>query len=151
MLHIVAEWLLSSLKTNHALFVDLASDNRFKPISEVFHTLRPDIVIVDRASQSVNTLEFTICHETNMQKSKLYKTNKYDNLFNYLTSEYCLYTVHSHTIEISTLGFVSDITQFCKINLKNCMPDTVHSKILLSVVTDSFMVYCNRNVIQARQ
>ena len=56
-----------------------------------------------------------------------------------------------HTIEIGTLGFMTDIIQFCKINLKNCMTDPVRSQIFLSVVTDSFMVYCNRNVIQARQ
>ena len=78
-LHIVAKWLLSLLKINQTLFVDLVSDSRFEPINEVFHTLRPDIGVVNRASQFVNTLELTICHETKMQKWKLYKINKYAN------------------------------------------------------------------------
>jgi len=51
-----------------------------------------------------------------MKKSKQYKTDKYAHLYNYLTADYCLFTVHSHTFEATTLGFVSDIVQFSQLN-----------------------------------
>ena len=119
--------------------------DKYKPISEVFHTLRPDLVLVDQNSRTVNTLELTVYHETNLQKSKQYKIDKYERLFNYLTIKYCTFTVHSETVETSSLGFISDITHFCKTNLTNCLPEIVRDKIFTSITSDSFMIYCNRN------
>jgi len=125
---------------------DLA-DEQFCPISDVFHTVRPDLVLVDHDSKTVNTLELTVCNETNIKKLKQYKTDKYAEMYtyNYLTAEYWLFKVHSHTFETTTLGFVSDISQFCKINLKNRMSDMVRDKIITSVITDSFKINWFRN------
>ena len=50
--------------------------------------------------------ELTVCHETNLQKSRDYKLQKYVNLEAARASEFRSRPVSVHTIEVSTLGFV---------------------------------------------
>ena len=40
-------------------------------------TIRPDIILYDRSSIAV--LELTVCHETNLNKSREYKLSKYED------------------------------------------------------------------------
>src|SRR5258706_16166026 len=102
----MAEWMATTMKPEQSIHVDLISD-QYKPVNSVFTSLRPDIVIVDR--DAIYTLELTICHETNLSKSKQYKTDKYAMLANNLTVDFLHYNVKSYTVEVSTLGFISDI------------------------------------------
>src|SRR6218665_2892314 len=60
-LEILTKWLISSMKEECEIF-DLIGKT-YRPISGVFRSLRPDIVIIQK--KSISTLELTICHETN--------------------------------------------------------------------------------------
>ena len=141
-LSILAAWIATMLKPVQVLHVDLNSGN-YESVNNVFHSLRPDIVIAEKFK--IVTLELTVCHESNLQNSKQFKTNKYLSLFDHLTDKYSNCVVTSNTIEITTLGIVSDINSFCRENLKGRLPDTIKREILQSVVSDSFKIYCNRN------
>jgi len=56
----------------------------------------------------VTTLELTVCHETNLSKSKLYKQCRYQKIANNLSSVLAPKHVSNYTIEVSTLGFITD-------------------------------------------
>jgi len=103
---ILVAWIATVLKPGRVLHVDL-NTGYYRPIKDVFHSLRPDIVMVNH--DIIVTLELTICHESNLTNSKLFKTNKYSSLFDHLIDKYANCTVFSHTIEVTTLtGQVSD-------------------------------------------
>ena len=70
----------------------------------MFHSLRPDIVLVK--DDTVITLELTVCHELNLRKSKMYKLNKYKDLYSHVMDQFTGYTMKFYTIEVTTLGFV---------------------------------------------
>jgi len=61
------------LKLGRVLHMDLNTAD-YRPITDVFHSLRPDIVIVNQ--NIIVTLELTVCHESNLINSKQIKTNK---------------------------------------------------------------------------
>ncbi len=69
-LTIILEWLQAHVLPGSAIYADLSGTN-VKPISDIFNSLRPDIAII--RADLIETLELTVCHETNFQKSKLYK------------------------------------------------------------------------------
>ena len=73
-LKILADWICQNLKTDRAVFIDL-DDDKYKPLSDLFQSLRPDIAIL--GPSGIDTLELTVCHETNLSKSKLYKQTRY--------------------------------------------------------------------------
>ena len=113
-LDILAQWL-TSVKTNGtSLFADVSSglyskiDNVFEPVC------RPDVVLVKKSR--VFVLELTVCHESNLLKSKLYKLNKYENIKHHLKPEHSHSTVELFTLEISVLGFVSDLSEFWQVD-----------------------------------
>ena len=68
---------------------------------------------------SVDTLELTICHETNLEKSKQYKASKYVNLQADIKTDYSNLKINRFTIEVTSLGLISDISDFCRNNLTN--------------------------------
>ena len=77
-LYAIADWIYNSKLTCQSLYVDI-NNPKFKPISDLFdNEFRPDLVILQ--NNFVTVLELTVCHETNMVKSKLYKLNKYCNI-----------------------------------------------------------------------
>jgi len=119
----------------------------YKPITDVFHSLRPDIVIVNQ--NKIVTLELTVCHETNKINSKQFKTNKYAFLFDHLTDKYANCIVSPHTIVVTTLGIVFDINTFCKDHVTGRISDLIKRDILILAVSDSFKIYCNQNNTEA--
>ena len=139
---ILAEWIASVLKPGQSMYVDVNLE-QFKPVNYVFQSLRPDIVIVDR--DTISTLELTICHESNLENSKQYKTDKYASIHENVTEDYMYHKIKSYTIEVTTLGLISDISKFCRNHLKECMTEAIEQKILNSVVSNSFKIYCERN------
>src|SRR6266516_1892690 len=83
-----------------------------RPVCDLFNGLRPDLAIVSPTKIVVG--ELTVCHETNLIKSRDYKLHKYSNLESARSSEFCRRAVLVHTFEISTLGFVVAEPDFFK-------------------------------------
>ena len=73
----------------------------------------PDIVVIN--SDILYPVELTVCLETNFQKSRKYKMNRYKNMSNEVVGNYI---VEKLFIEISTLGFYTNdmklFIKFCK-------------------------------------
>ena len=90
-------------------------------------------------------LELTVCHEINLTKSKQYKVSKYSNISSSLTAAVTNCSVKVFTVEVSTLGFISDISDFCKVCLLNKLPTSVKTSIVNAAVSNSYYIYCNRN------
>ena len=100
-LKILADWICQHLKTDRDVFIDLDDDN-YKPLSDLFHSLRPDIAIL--GPSGIDTLELTVCHETNLSKSKLYKQTRYANLNSNVIYKYANLKIMNYTIEVTCLG-----------------------------------------------
>ena len=105
--------------------------------------IRPDIAI--KTGKSIITLELTICHESNIQSSKTYKLNKYKNLSSHLLPSISTSPLKNFTIEVTTLGLISDISPFLKLlNLGKFSSDLI-DQIRNSVISNSYNIYCSRN------
>ena len=144
-LKILVDWIISNSKPNRTVFVDLEGVE-YKPLSNVFVSLRPDIAILG-PDNTIYTLELTICHETNFSKSKLHKETKYENLRSNLIMRFRDYKIKNYTVEVGTLGLISNIKNFCSINLNSSVTDRVRAEIANSVISSSFTIYCDRNNI----
>ena len=122
--------------------MDLQLD-QYKPLSKLFQSLRPDIAIL--SLKGIDTLELTVCHETNLAKSKQYKSSKYTHIQSDTVHDYSNLKIENFTIEVTTLGFISDVSKFCKNNLLNSFPAEIFNQITVSAISNSFEIYCNRN------
>ena len=139
----LAHWI-SRVKTgNQSLCVDVI-DDKFLPIGDLFgKSCRPDLALLDDCS--IIILELTVCHETNLAKSKLFKTAKYSSISDHLLIQHKGNAVKLHTVEVSTLGFVSNLSEFTTIaNLPKVPIDLFHS-IASIALNCSYAIYCNRN------
>ena len=116
-------------------------DNVFEPVCH------PDVVIVKKSR--VFVLELTVCHESNLLKSKLYKLNKYENIQQHLKPEHSHSTVELFLLEISVLGFASDLSDFCKLMKLPKLPKSVYDSIFRSALYTSHNIYCLRNTESA--
>ena len=59
------------------MYADL-SDQNVLPVCDLFQSFCPDIAIV--SCNSVEILELTVCHETNLISSSNYKKHKYQDI-----------------------------------------------------------------------
>ena len=109
----------------------------------IFDSLRPDIAI--KTGKSIITLELTICHESNIQSSKIYKLNKYKNLSSHLLPSISKTPLKNFTIEVTTLGLISDISPFLKLLNLGKFPSDLIDQIRNSVISNSYNIYCSRN------
>ena len=75
-------------------------------IYDLFDNFRLDIAICSQ--KEIVILELTVCHETNLLKSRSYKVNKYCNISDYRKTHVLNRTGKVFTCEVSTLGFISD-------------------------------------------
>ena len=144
-LRILVEWITNHNKPDCEIFVDLQVE-QFKPLSNIFQTLRPDIAILN--ARGIVTLELTICHETNLAilaKSKDYKSSKYADILSDTNIAYSESNIQNYTIEITTLGLISDCSEFCKNNLVSLFPDEILSQLSISAISNTFEIYCNQN------
>ena len=57
------------------------------------------------------------------------------------------YKIKNYTVEVGTLGLISNIKHFCSINLNSSVTDRVRAEIANSVISSSFTIYCDRNNI----
>ena len=141
----LADWLSSVKSPVQHLFADISPD-RWNPIEKVFQpSCRPDLLLVD--GNTIGVLELTVCHETNLANSKLYKLNKYKNLSQSLQPNFSKCEIRIFTIEVSTLGFVSDCKHFQSAMALPPLTRNVHNAIINSVLNDSYNIYRLRNTV----
>ena len=142
-LQLLAEWFTTVISADQSLYVDIPSE-RWNSVEKIFQSsCRPDLVVVDKTK--IGILELTVCHETNLEKSKQYKLDKYKNIRDQIQPHLIKYTVEIFSLEVSTLGFISDCSTFHKsMKLPKFSKLLVHS-IIKSALTDSYSIYCNRN------
>ena len=72
-----------------------------------------------------------------------YKVSKYSS--SSLTAAVTNCNVKVFTVEVSTLGFSLDMSDFCKVCLLNKLPTSVKCLIVNAAVSNSYYIYCNRN------
>ena len=103
----------------------------------------PDIVVIN--NDIFYAIELTVCFETNFQKSRKYKMNRYKNLSNEVVGNYI---VKKLFIEISTLGFYTNdmkpFIKFCK-DLKINNTDRMLRKCSEVVTRASFLHNIRKN------
>jgi len=58
--------------------------------------------------------ELTICHEINIIQSRDFKKNKYSLLSLNVQPKFAHNSVTVESIEVTSLGFISDTSSFCK-------------------------------------
>ena len=85
-----------------------------------------------------------------MIHSRDYKKNKYKDIGRYGSTLAGNRKIVPHFIEISTLGFISDIADFTKALKILIMPVDLKRSIVIadlksSILKSSFSIYCNRN------
>ena len=83
---LVVKWLRQTLPKSSAVYADL-ENNICLPIRDLFNNCRPDIAIHD--NKSITPLELTICHESNLSFSKLYKQSRYANIADSMLDDLC--------------------------------------------------------------
>ena len=141
-LSIIANWISSAKSENQKLFADL-SQTTCGEIRDVFQTcLRPDLVLFD---DRLLVLELSVCHETNLLKTRSYKQSKYVNISDHLTSEFSNYDVKLFTIEVSVFGFISEINDFCFDTKLPVLPNNIKIEISEAAINNSYSIYRLRN------
>ena len=120
------------VKEEGQVFVDLIG-HPYNPVADIFTSL-PDIVVKHR--KRISTLELTICHETNVIASRTYKQTKYKDLRRNLRPEYASFKISNYTIEITSLGIISDIRDFCGENLiVDQIPEYIRQILFKTVIS----------------
>ena len=124
------------------IYADLPKAN-ILPVADLFNNYRPDIAIAD--SESICILELSVCHETNLVFSREFKRNKYKNIRDFGSTLAGHRKIICYTIEISTLGFISNIHEFTKaVHIPNLSVPLKHA-LVSTVLKSSFDIYCSRN------
>ena len=110
---------------------------------DLIQNFRPDIAIAN--NNSIQVLELTVCHETNLISSRNYKANKYKNINDFGSTLAANRKITLYFVAVSTLGFLSDTSDFTNaVNIPK-MPDALKHSIVADVLKFSFSIYCNRN------
>jgi hypothetical protein len=145
-LKLLADWIMREISDHQKLYADIPGD--YNPIDEIFEpAVRPDIALVD--GSKIVILELTVCHESNLEKSKLFKIEKYSKIREHLKMKYKTFSTKLFTIEISVLGFISDLTEFIKFaKLSKMRKDTIDS-LIFQAIKDSFNINQSRHFERA--
>src|SRR5882757_1109156 len=101
---------MSTVPLMYSIYADLPEVNS-KPVRDLFIGVRPDIAVV--CNENIFVLELTVCHETNIVKSNEYKQNKYKNISSQGSTLADGKIISAHFIEVNTLGFISNLENFC--------------------------------------
>ena len=136
-LETLANWINSKKSSDQRLLTDL---NSFDPIEAIFDSsLRPDIVLYD--NKNILVLELTVCHESNLLKSKQFKLRKYENISKLVKNKYKCIPISVFTIEVSVLGFISDIHPFLLAANLPELPNSVMSSVAWDAINSSFNIH----------
>jgi len=98
-LRFLVDYIATHLPSSHQLFADLPDK---KNPTEIYTDILPDITVVH--GNIAHILELTCCYETNLVTSRDYKLEKYRTPILSCKEKF---TFHVHTLEVSSLGFVS--------------------------------------------
>ena len=139
------QWIRSQNLRNSTVHADL-EDADINPILEVFQpNVRPDLVIVQ--NRQIFVLELTVCHETNLENSHKFKTEKYKNLNLFLQPKYTNFPVKFFPFEISVHGFMTNNLRTFLANIKlHEFPLTLRTAMIRSVIFSSFDNYKHRDI-----
>ena len=146
MLKILCNWLLSVKNPAAQLFADLGENKDLPSPSKIFRNFRPDIALISN-SGTIFVWELTICHETNICHSREFKKNKYAQLSGDLHPAFSTHSITLETIEVSSLGFISDSSCFTLKAVSQVLPITVANDLTRRVISESFNIYKSRNCI----
>ena len=141
-LALIVAWLRSSVSTGQLLYADLSESNVLL-VCDLFQNFRPDIAIAN--NNSIQILELTVCHETNLISSRNYKVNKYKNINDFGSTLAANRKIMPYFVEVSTLGFISDTSDFTNAANIPKMPEALKHSIVADVLKSSYSIYCNRN------
>ena len=140
-LELIAKWIVPQLKNNQSLYCDLKVPGT-RQVCDLFNGPRPDLAIVSPSKVVVG--ELTVCHETNMQRSRDYKIQKYSNLGSARSTEFRGRAIMVHTVEVSTLGFVVAEPSFFKNGGIPCFDPLILKALSKTAILASRSIYCNR-------
>jgi len=99
-LEIIAEWILIIKSSDQIVFADIGLTGA-RSIGELFEpSIRSNLAVM--GDSTVLVLEPTVCHETNLLKSRQYKLDKYSNLGQKLVNSPSSETLEYFTLEVST-------------------------------------------------
>jgi hypothetical protein len=139
----LAAWFTSKLDNKSTLFVDLPGSG-YKQVADIFTSVRPDLVIVKEKFALI--VELTICHETNLRSSKIYKENKYKDLNDFKCGIIADHDLVLTTCELSVLGFLQfDKSVYQKLSIP-LFDDSIIHNITKAVIQSSFDIYIQRDV-----
>ncbi len=138
-LKILAQHVLLHLPEGNEMFVDLPD---FKNPEDLFTDILPDITVIHHGAAFI--LELTCCYEMNLEKSKLYKIEKYRE-----ASLSCKRNIPCivNTAEVSSLGFVpsSSLNKFCRdIGIPPYPPASLRRMGEMSLRC-SYFIFCTRH------
>lgn len=139
----LATWFASKLDNRSTLFVDLPG-SRYRQIADIFSSFRPDLAIVKE--NSVLVVELTICHETNLRSSKIYKENKYKDLKDFKTGTFMNHDLVLATCELSVLGFLQFDSTVSQRFLIPTFDDSLINDMSKTVIQSSFDIYTHRDI-----
>ena len=139
---IIANWIWTHKRADQRLLVDLPSAE-FESIDVAFQSsTRPGIVICEESK--ILVLELTVCHETNLQKSKQFKLSKYENINTCLQSSFKNIPVQVYSIEVSVLGFISELKTFTNAAVLPDLNTSTRSALTLEAIKSSYEIYKQR-------
>ena len=128
---------------NVKIFVD-CQNLPFPCTSELFQSLRPDIVVT--LGNKIVVIELTVCFDTNTTKSRNYKQERYRNLKSQLLVECEEFEIVY--LEFTTLGFISkeSFVQFSKfLQTLNIYQDRTIIKCMETAIRATYFIFCRRN------
>jgi hypothetical protein len=143
-LSILVHWINKQNMQNSNLYSDL-DDIENNPVVEVFQpNVRPDLVIIQ--NHSVYVLELTVCHETNLEKSCKFKTEKYKNLNHFLQPKFKSFPVHFFPFEISVHGFMTNNLKTFLARIKiHDFPLHLRTQLIRTAIFNTFDIYKHRD------
>ena len=111
-------------------------------VCDLFNGPRPDLAIVTPSKIVVG--ELTVCHATNLLRSRDYKLQKYSNLGAARAGEFRSRPVLVHTVEVSTLGFVVAEPNFFRNGGIQPFDPPLLKEVSRTAILASRSIYCNR-------
>jgi hypothetical protein len=141
-LALIVDWLRTVVPADHDVHSDLHAGNTLL-VCDLFRGLRPDVAVVSPVR--VVALELTMCSELNVARSHNKKSEKYRDLAQHASTLIGQRVISVFYIEVTPLGFVTDLSDFCTFLNIPKMPDTIKDFLTKSALDSSFQIYLNRN------
>ena len=133
----------STIEAAVEVYVD-CEEAKFRCTSDLFHSLRPDAVIIIDGKMTV--IELTVCFETNTDKSRDYKQRRYKNLQDDLIIECDHFEIIY--LEFTTLGFISKVSYVPFSNLLKKIginENRTLVKCMETAIRATYYIFCRRN------